>query len=162
VRRILRVGLLGFAAVELVLGVWTLLFPASFYDDVPTVDLTPPFSEHLMRDFGGATLGLALVLCAAGIWLERRLVIVALLAYLAFSVPHLVFHVGHLDGATDVEAVVLVVLLGASVVVPAVLLALSLRGDHAGAVRRFTAFDRDEVDQRTTAPAVGPGRPGRR
>ena len=35
-----------------------------------------------MRDFGGATLGLALVLGAAGIWLERRLVVVALLAYL--------------------------------------------------------------------------------
>ena len=56
-RTVLRGGLLGFAAVELVLGVWTLVFPASFYADVPTVDLTPPFSEHLMRDFGGATLG---------------------------------------------------------------------------------------------------------
>jgi hypothetical protein len=38
----------------------------------------PAFSEHLMRDFGGATLGLALVLGAAGIWLERRLAVVAL------------------------------------------------------------------------------------
>jgi hypothetical protein len=34
---------------------------------VPTVDLTPPYSEHLFRDFGGATLGIAVV-----IWLERR------------------------------------------------------------------------------------------
>jgi hypothetical protein len=126
-RTVLRAGLLGFAAVELALGVWTLLFPASFYDDVPTVALTPPFSEHLMRDFGGATLGLALVLAAAGIWLERRLVVVALLAYLAFSLPHLMFHVGHLDGATDVEAVVLVGLLGASVVVPVLLLAVAVR-----------------------------------
>ncbi len=126
-RTVLRVGLLGFAAVELVLGVWTLVFPASFYADVPTVDLTPPFSEHLMRDFGGATLGLALVLAAAGIWLERRLVLVALGAYLAFSVPHLVFHVGHLEGATGAEAVVLVVVLGASVVVPSLLLPVAVR-----------------------------------
>ncbi|TFV86681.1 hypothetical protein E4P40_12645 [Blastococcus sp. CT_GayMR20] len=126
-RTVLRAGLLGFAAVELVLGVWTLVFPASFYADVPTVDLTPPFSEHLMRDFGGATLGLALVLAAAGIWLERRLVIVALLAYLAFSVPHLMFHVGHLGNASDLEAAVLVVLLAASVVVPALLLTVALR-----------------------------------
>jgi hypothetical protein len=126
-RTVLRAGLLGFAAVELVLGLWTLAFPASFYADVPTVDLTPPFSEHLMRDFGGATLGLALVLAAAGFWLERRLAVVALLAYLAFSLPHLVFHVGHLDGATGLEATVLVALLAASVVVPAALLVVALR-----------------------------------
>jgi predicted permease len=132
-RTVLRAGLLGFAAVELVLGLWTIALPESFYADVPTVDLTPPFSEHLMRDFGGATLGLALVLAAAGIWLERRLVVVALLAHLAFSVPHLVFHVGHLDGASDLEAAVLVVLLAASVAVPAGLLAVALRLPGASA-----------------------------
>src|SRR3712207_1463520 len=126
-RTVLRVGLLGLAAVELVLGLWTLAFPASFYADVPTVDLTPPFSEHLMRDFGGATLGLALVLAAAGTWLERRLVVVALLAYLAFSAPHLIFHVGHLDDASALEATVLVVLLAGSVVVPAALLPVAIR-----------------------------------
>jgi len=109
------------------LGPWTPAFPASCCADVPTVDLTPPFSEHLMRDFGGATLGLALVLAAAGIWLERRLAVVALLAYLAFSLPHLVFHGGHLDGASDLEATVLVALLVASVVVPAGLLVVALR-----------------------------------
>jgi hypothetical protein len=127
VTAILRVGLLAFAVIELVLGVWTLGFPSSFYTDVPTVALTPPFSEHLMRDFGGATLGLALVLGAAGIWLERRLVIVALLAYLAFSIPHLVFHIGHLHGASGVEAVVLMGVLALSVSVPILLLVLALR-----------------------------------
>jgi hypothetical protein len=60
------------AVVELMLGFWTLLFPRTFYYDVPTIDLTPPYSEHLLRDFGGATLGLAVVLGAAAIWLERR------------------------------------------------------------------------------------------
>jgi hypothetical protein len=145
-RTVLRAGLLGFAAVELVLGLWTLAFPASFYADVPTVDLTPPFSEHLMRDFGGATLGLALVLAAAGVWLERRLAVVALLAYLAFSLPHLVFHVGHLDGASDLEATVLVALLVASVVVPAGLLVVALRLPAADA----------------PGPLVSPRPPGRR
>jgi hypothetical protein len=89
-----------------------------------------------MRDFGGATLGLALVLVAAGVWVERRIVVVALLAYLAFSAPHLVFHVGHLHGATPAEAVVLVGLLGASVVGPLALLAVALLGlpaSHAAA-----------------------------
>ncbi|HEY0688628.1 MAG TPA: hypothetical protein VGD71_06255, partial [Kribbella sp.] len=68
-RAVLRIGLVVLAANELVLGFWTALFPESFYNDVPTVDLTPPYSEHLFRDFGGATLGIAVVLIAAVIWL---------------------------------------------------------------------------------------------
>ena len=123
----LRAGLVLLAGVEWVLGLWTAFFPRSFYEDVPTVDLTPPFSEHLMRDFGGATLGLAIVLTAAAVWLERRLVVVALLAYLAFALPHLMFHVGHLEDATSLEATVLTVLLAGSVVLPLALLALSPR-----------------------------------
>ena len=126
---LLRCGLVLMAGVEWVLGLWTAFGPRSFYDNVPTVDLTPPFSEHLMRDFGGATLGLAIALTAAAVWLERRLVVVALLAYLAFAVPHLLFHVGHLHGATSLEATVLVILLVGSVVLPLALLALSYRAD---------------------------------
>ncbi|GAB3306095.1 hypothetical protein GCM10027451_12920 [Geodermatophilus aquaeductus] len=126
--RLLRPGLALLALVELVLGSWTLLFPASFYADVPTVDLTPPFSEHLFRDFGGATLGLAVVLTAAAIWTERRLVVVALLAYLAFSAPHLAFHLGHLHGADGWAATALVVVLVASVALPLALLAVAVRG----------------------------------
>jgi hypothetical protein len=122
---ILRAGLIALAGVELVLGGWTLLFPQSFYRDVPTVDLTPPFSEHLFRDFGGATLGIALVLAAAAVWMELRWVVVALLAYLAFSAPHLAFHLGHLHGATAVEAGVLTALLVASVAGPGVLLVMA-------------------------------------
>jgi hypothetical protein len=125
--RALRPGLALLAAVETVLGLWTLLFPASFYADVPTVGLTPPFSEHPFRDFGGATLGLAVVLTAAAIWTERRLVVVALLAYLAFSAPHLVFHLGHLERAGDTAATVLVVVLTASVVLPLALLVVAVR-----------------------------------
>ena len=122
----IRGGLTGLAAVELVLGGWTLLFPASFYRDVPTVDLTPPYSEHFLRDFGGATLGLALVLAAAALWMELRSVVVALLAYLAFAAPHLLFHLGHLHGATALEAGVLTALLAASVALPVALLFLAL------------------------------------
>ncbi|UOY00420.1 hypothetical protein [Blastococcus sp. PRF04-17] len=123
----LRAGLVLLAAVEWVLGLWTAFLPRSFYEDVPTVDLTPPFSEHLMRDVGGATLGLAIALTAAAIWLERRLVVVALLAYLAFALPHLVFHVAHLEHATPLEATVLVALQAGAVVLPLALLAITRR-----------------------------------
>jgi hypothetical protein len=131
VRTALRAGLVVLAGVELLLGGWTLLFPASFYAGVPTVDLTPPFSEHLFRDFGGATLGLAVVLGAAAGTLDKLLVRVALCAYLAFSAPHLVFHLAHLSGAGAMEAVVLVTVLVASVVLPVVLLGLSGRAGRA-------------------------------
>ena len=122
----IRAGLALLAVVELVLGAWTLLFPESFYRDVPTVDRTPPYSEHLFRDFGKATLGLALVLAAAAVWMELRWVVVALLAYLAFAAPHLAFHLGHLHGATTLEAGVLTALLAGSVVLPVSLLFLAL------------------------------------
>ena len=121
----LRIGLSLLALIELVLGIWTLWFPESFYRDVPTVNLTPPYSEHLFRDFGGATLGLAIVLTAAAVWPETRLVIAALLAYLAFSAPHFVFHVGHLHGATAIEAALLTSGLAALVVVPLALIAVA-------------------------------------
>ena len=121
-----RAGLAALAAVELVLGSWTLLFPGNFYRDVPTVDLTPPYSEHFLRDFGGATLGLALVLTAAAVWMELRSVVVALLVYLAFAAPHLLFHLGHLHGATALEAGVLTALLAGSVALPVALLFLAL------------------------------------
>lgn len=121
----LRLGLSMLALIELVLGIWTLGFPESFYRDVPTVDLTPLYSEHLFRDFGGATLGLGIVLAAAAVWPETRLVIVALVAFLAFSAPHLAFHLGHLHGATPVEAVVLTSGLTALVVLPLVLIGVA-------------------------------------
>jgi hypothetical protein len=137
----LRIGLSLLALIELVLGVWTLCFPESFYRDVPTVALTPPYSEHLLRDFGGATLGLGIVLTAAAVWPDTRLVIAALLAYLAFSAPHLVFHVGHLRGATASEAALLTSGLAVLVVLPFALIGVAAvrarraKADAAASVR---------------------------
>lgn len=122
----LRIGLAVLALIELALGVWTSVSPRSFYDNVPTVNLTPPYSEHLFRDFGGATLGLAIVLGAAAIWPETKWVIVALLAFLAFSAPHLLFHLGHLHGASEVEAVTLTTGLSALVVLPVMLIGVAV------------------------------------
>jgi hypothetical protein len=122
VTTILRFGLSAFAAVELIIGGWAAMLPRGFYDGFPTVELTPPFSEHLLRDFGGATLGIAVVLVAAAIWPTTRLATIALIAYLAFSAPHLVFHFEHLAGATPSEATFLMVVLIASVAVPLALL----------------------------------------
>ncbi|WP_433022788.1 hypothetical protein [Kribbella sp. CA-294648] len=103
------------------------MFPASFYNDVPTVDWTPPYSEHLFRDFGSTTLGIGIVLAAAAIWLERRLVLVALLAYLAYSIPHLAFHAHHLESGSPVLSALLLAVTTLSVVLPLALLPAALK-----------------------------------
>jgi hypothetical protein len=118
---------------ELVVGLWNQAFPASFYEHFPTVDLTPPFSEHYARDFGGATLGIALLLGIAFVRPRAAYVIPAALAYSVFSVPHFVFHLEHLRGASTGQAVFLttanaaVALLGLAAVALAALAALGRR-----------------------------------
>jgi hypothetical protein len=100
VRRIwLRIGLLFVAATPLAGGIWALLFPRVFYDDFPLpgsgwVSTLGPYNEHLVRDYGALNLAMAVLLLAAGVILERRLAQVALISWLAFEVPHFVFHVG--------------------------------------------------------------------
>jgi hypothetical protein len=141
--------ILGFlAAVELVVGLWNQYWPESFYENFPTVSLTPPFSEHYARDFGGATLGIAVVLIAACVVPLPILVITAGLAYTVFAIPHLVFHSTHLDGASSSQAILLTV--GNGVAAALGLLVITLGVLRIGRDRRRPLHD----------PALG--RPPRR
>ena len=118
----IRVGLALLFLDELVVGAWNAISPGTFYRYFPTVDLTPPFSEHYARDFGGATLGIALLLGIAAVRPKAHFVIPAALAYSIFAVPHFFYHLAHLDGASSGEAIVLttgnaaVALLGMAIV----------------------------------------------
>lgn len=90
------------AAAQFVVGLWALAAPRSFYADfpyggTPWVALLPPYNEHLVRDHGVGTLALGVALALAAWWLDRRLVIAAVAAFLTFSVPHAVFHSLHLE-----------------------------------------------------------------
>jgi len=122
-RGYVRGVLIAFAAFELVLGGWLTFVPKTFYDHVPTVNWTPPYSDHLFHDFGGASLGLGIVLTAAAIRFDRFLTVVALIAYLAYAGPHLVFHLGHLEGDEPVLSIGLAVILALMVVLPLTALA---------------------------------------
>jgi hypothetical protein len=124
----LRAGLVLLTVLEGGLGIWTLLLPRVFYDHFPTVKLDPPFNEHLFRDFGGASLGITVVLAVAAIVMERRLIYTALAAYLSFAVPHLVFHATHLEHFSPAQAVLLTVFLVVAVAIPLGLLVLVRRG----------------------------------
>lgn len=101
---IIRIALAVLFLDELVVGGWNAVAPENFYHNFPTADLTPPFSEHCARDFGGATLSIALLLGIVLVRPSSRLIIPSTLAYSVFSVPHFFFHLTHLHGATALEA----------------------------------------------------------
>lgn len=97
-----RVLLVVLAASQIVTGAWALFAPPSFYADfpyggTPWVALLPPYNEHLVRDAGAGMLALAVALALAAWWLDRRVVITAVAAFLTFTVPHAVFHSLHLE-----------------------------------------------------------------
>lgn len=83
----LRIGIWFLALVELTVGVVATLTPRVFYDDVPWVSLAPPYSEHLMRDYGAMNLALGVVSFVAAITMEQLMVRAALAAYLVFAIP---------------------------------------------------------------------------
>jgi hypothetical protein len=94
---LVRAGLLVLTVVQGVLAVWALVAPRAFYDDFPGggrswVSPLGPYDEHLVRDVGALSLALTVVLVAALVTMDRRVVLVAGLAYLAWALPHFVFH----------------------------------------------------------------------
>ncbi|MFE0180450.1 hypothetical protein [Streptomyces olivaceus] len=123
----LRTGLGLLAGTQVVLGLWILLLPEWFWK-WSWVSHLPPYNEHLLQDFGGASLALAVVLCAAVAAMERRLVLTALVAYLVGSVVHLLFHARHLEPLSAASAAGFMALLGAAVLLPAVLVWLAADG----------------------------------
>jgi len=124
---LLRAGMWFLTFVELAVGLVATLAPRAFYDYVPWVDLAPPFSEHLMRDYGAMNLALGLVTAVAAITMERVMVRTALAAYLLFAVPHLLFHVTHHHHYTTSQAVIETTALAVAVLLPLALLVLSWR-----------------------------------
>jgi hypothetical protein len=123
---ILRTSLLLLFLEAAVVGFWNQFFPESFYNNFPTVNQTPPSSEHFARDFGGATLGIAVLLGIAFLRPHGRFPLPAATAFSVFAIPHTVFHPAHLRDLTAVDAVLLTTanvvtaLLGLLVIAPAI------------------------------------------
>jgi hypothetical protein len=122
---VLRAGVWFLTLYQVGVGLVATLAPRAFYDYVPWVDLVPPYSEHLMRDVGALNLALALVFVVAAITMERRMVRVALGAYLLFAIPHLIFHVTHLENFTTADAVGQTTILTFALLLPVALLILT-------------------------------------
>jgi hypothetical protein len=128
----LRAGLVLYCGVTVMIGVWAAGWPRGFYDHFPWpghpwVSPLPAYNEHLLRDFGAMNLAVAVVFAVAAVTLDRRLAVTALAAYLIFALPHLLFHLRHLEPFGTVDAVAQVVTLAVSALLPLPLLALARR-----------------------------------
>jgi hypothetical protein len=128
---VLRAGVWFLTFVVVVVGLVATLAPRAFYDYVPWVNLMPPFSEHLMRDYGAMNLSLALVFVVAATTMERRMVRIALGAYLLFAIPHLIFHLTHLEHFTTAAAIWQTLLLTVAALLPVALLILTRQSDDS-------------------------------
>ena len=110
----IRIALIYLAITIGWLAVWILVAPRGFYDNFPGgsthwVSALPPYNEHLERDFGAASLGLAILSALAAWWLEKRVVQAAALTLLAAGLPHLIYHLtttGHYSTGDNIASLI--------------------------------------------------------
>lgn len=147
-----RLGLaMALAPAQLVTGFWAVVSPRSWFEHFPVVgpDLVaaqPPFNSHLATDAGAGFLATGVALVAAGLWARRSAVWVALLTYLVFAVPHLIYHAASPGpGLSGVAQFVNVTLLASGVV-----MAMALAW---GATRTVSPSSRDRPLKRPRSDA---------
>lgn len=153
-RRVLaaRVGLVIVAAIQAEVGVWGLIAPRSLFNDFPGagrhwISALGPYNEHLVRDYAGAELGLAVLLLMAAVWFERRLVLAAGIVFLAATIPHFIYHLsttGSFSTGDDLASL-------GGFVVEMVLVGIAM----SVAARAPREADRDPPDARRDPPDAG-------
>jgi nucleoside-diphosphate-sugar epimerase len=121
------------ALVTVAGGLWQGFWPESFFTDFPGfgrhwVDVDGPFNEHLMRDYGFANLGIGLAALYAALRPSRATLRAVALALAVPAVPHLVYHVVHVDALpATVDRVAQTLSLGTTAVLAVLLFALAFR-----------------------------------
>ncbi|OJF14946.1 hypothetical protein [Couchioplanes caeruleus] len=129
--------LLLLAATAVYVGVWAAAAPASWWRSFPGaghrwLPVLGDYNEHLARDVGAFNLALAvLAIGAARRPADGFLVRLTALAWLTFSVPHLLYHLGHLAPYAPIDRAGNVLSLGLVVLAPAVLLLPARAGRDA-------------------------------
>jgi predicted anti-sigma-YlaC factor YlaD len=94
---------------DLLVGLWALIAPRSFYDDFPGagrhwVSVDGAFNEHLLRDVGALNLALAVVAIAA-ILRPGRFARLCGISHLVWTLPHLYYHTTHLHMFSTSDAI---------------------------------------------------------
>jgi hypothetical protein len=125
--RWLRPGLVALGLPQLVTGVWAVISPAGWYESFPgfgtaLVAADGPYNAHLAADAGAGFLATGLVLLLAVVG-EPRTVRLAVVGYVAFAIPHLVYHVGHRShGLPDAQNLLNTIVLAVAVAMAVLLL----------------------------------------
>lgn len=93
-----RIGLVAIGLPNAAAGLWAVLAPENWYERFPGWDprlvaAEPPFNAHLSTDGGAGLLASGLVLLIAAWLADRRSVQLAVVAFLAFAIPHTGYHV---------------------------------------------------------------------
>lgn len=126
--KLVRVSLYFLLLVSLGVGIWALFFPFNFFQGFPGfghswVSVDGPYNEHLVRDFGGLNLAMAVLCLLAAfrpLWVST---FVVGLVTLTFNLPHLFYHMAHLGLYALADqignALSLAAMLGASLVLVA-------------------------------------------
>jgi hypothetical protein len=131
---------LGMAVVlapgQLLTGLWALFATKGWFDDFPGVGpalvaAEPPYNQHLAADTGAGFLAVGVALVAAAVWGKRSGVLVALVTFAAFDIPHLTYHVTHRALTLSTGAQVMSVALLAVPLVFAAVLAVGARDGGA-------------------------------
>ena len=123
--------LLGVLAVSAAfVGGWAQFAPHDWYTSFPGFGLRwvaplGPYSEHMSRDVGGLYLALLVLSVGAGYRAsDRYLSRLAGGAWAVFSLPHLIYHLGHLDMLNTRDQIGNVVTLGGTLLIALALLGL--------------------------------------
>lgn len=95
--KLVRVLLVILAVPNLFAGLWALVSPQGWYDNFPgyapqLISAYPPFNEHLTTDAGAGLFAAGVSAILAAAWPRREVIIAAMVAVLAFVVPHTLFH----------------------------------------------------------------------
>lgn len=123
-----RLGAAVLAVPQLVTGGWAVLDAQHWYRNFPgfeprLVAADGPFNAHLATDAGAGFLATGVVLVVAAVWGRRAAVGLALVTYLVFAAPHLVFHAANpADGLSSAEDARNVFTLAIGTALPLVLL----------------------------------------
>jgi hypothetical protein len=105
------------------------------------VSALPPYNEHLERDFGAASLGLALLTGLAAYWMQRRLIQAAALCLLVAGIPHLAYHLTTTEHYSTGDNVASLIGLALDVALPLGILYLVSDGAQRAAPRPAAAED---------------------
>ena len=137
--RWVRPALVVLAVPSLIAGLWGLVAPEHWFDTFPgwaprLVAAIPPYNEHLATDGAAGLFASGFVAAVAALWMQREIVIVSMTAYLAFALPHAVFHLANpADALTTSEDAVNIISLTIAVVLALAVMIESIRRESPDA-----------------------------